>query len=290
MDDVRGLTGARGLGDGPRGRMKKARAEHAALHRAKGAEPHAAAPHSLAHAPDLPRAERAIRDLLDALGLDVDDPALATTPKTASRAFAEVLLAGYRSTPGAALGRGFPVESDAALVATRIPLMFVCPHHLMPAHGEAHVALVPNGRVPGLARIARLIDTLAHRLVLQEDLTAGIVRALAETFDVQAAVAILDARHTCVAVEDYARRGSTFRTRAAVGPRALATSLESEINASLAAPWPTPTSAQRSAPRSSKSRSRSAPTSAETPKPRTSSAPPRRSPSGGSSPRRRSST
>ncbi|MCK6551538.1 GTP cyclohydrolase I, partial [Myxococcota bacterium] len=232
-------------------------------------------------APDLPRAEAAVRELLSALGVDVDDPQLATTPRTVARAFSEVLLSGYHTSTGAALGRGFPVVNDGPLVATRIPLMFVCPHHLMPAHGEVHVALSPRGRVPGLARIAKLADTLAHRLVLQEDLALGIVRALEEHFDVAAAVAIVDASHTCVAVEDYARRGTTFRTRASVGPAALTASLEREIDVTLSASWPTSSSTPPSGPRSSRSGSRSPRTCAETPSAPTSSPPPRRSRSGG---------
>lgn len=240
--------------------------------------------------PDVPRAEAAVRELLAALGVDVDDPQLATTPRTVVRAFSEVLLAGYRTTPAAALGRGFPVVNDGPLVATRIPLMFVCPHHLMPAHGEVHVALLPRGRVPGLARIAKLADALAHRLVLQEDLALGIVRALEAQFDVAAAVAIVDASHTCVAVEDYARRGTTFRTRASVGPAALAASLEREIDVTLRASWSTSSSAQPTAPQASRSRSRSPRDCAETPSAPTSSPRPRRSPSGGSSRRRRSSS
>jgi GTP cyclohydrolase I len=231
---------------------------------------------------DLARAEAAVRELLAALGIDPTDPAFAIAPATASRAYAERLLDGYASTADDALGRGYPVERSDAVIATRIPLLFVCPHHLMPAQGEAHVAFIPRGRVPGFGRIARLCDVLGHRLVLQEDLTHAIVRALRDHLDVEAALAIVEARHLCVALEDFARRNTTFRTRAALGSREAIASLAHEIDASLGTSWPTSSSKPHSSRRSSKSPSRPAPASAATPKKRTTSRPRRRSRSGGS--------
>jgi GTP cyclohydrolase I len=206
--------------------------------------------------PDRTGAEAAIRALITALGLDPDDPALADTPERTAGAYLDLLAAGYRTTPAEALGKGFPVSSSDPVVATRLPVMFLCPHHLMPARGEVHLAFVPKDRVPGLARIARLVDALAHRLVLQEDLGRWIVRALAEHLEVEAAVAIVDARHTCVAIEDFARSDTAFRTRATHGKRKLVASLEAEIDASLASAWATSASEPPTRKRASKSRSR----------------------------------
>src|SRR5687767_11333040 len=84
-------------------------------------------------APNRKRAKAAVRDLLKALGLDPNDPALAETPDRTAGAFLDVLAAGYGTTPAEALGRGFPVSSSDPVVATRLPLMFLCPHHLLPA-------------------------------------------------------------------------------------------------------------------------------------------------------------
>jgi GTP cyclohydrolase IA len=226
---------------------------------------------------DPARAAKALREFLRALGFDAKDPALATTPETAATAFAERLLDGYRMTPGEALGAGFPVKNSGSIVATRIPLMFVCPHHLMPAQGVAHVAFVPRGRVPGLGRIAKLCDTLAHRLILQEDLTGAIAHALADHLDAEAALAIVEARHLCVAIEDPARRDTIFRTRAAVGSEEVIASLASEIDASLASSWPTSASKPPSRTRDSKSQSRRPQQPVATQKKRTTSAPRRRS-------------
>jgi GTP cyclohydrolase IA len=183
------------------------------------------------------RAQEAVRALLEALGLDPKDAALADTPERTASAFLDVLAAGYATTPEKALGRGFPVSSPDPVVAVHLPLMFLCPHHLLPAHGVVHLAFTPKDRVPGLARLARMVDVLAHRLVLQEDLGRRIVEALADHLEVEAAVAIIEARHTCVAVEDFARRDTVFRTSAAHGSKSAVASLKNEIDASLRSAW-----------------------------------------------------
>lgn len=205
---------------------------------------------------DRPRAEAAVRDLLAGLGFDPEDPALATSPARVVEAFVDVLTTGYSQSPEAALGAGFPVEADNPVIARAIPLQFVCPHHLMPARGLAHVGFVPRGRVPGLSRLTRLVDAVSRRLVLQEDIAAGIVEALAAALDVEAAVAVVEARHTCVAVEDFARADTTFVTRAERGPAARIASLDALLFGTVSAPWSTSASEPPAAPPGSKSPSR----------------------------------
>ena len=190
-------------------------------------------------APDRPRAERAIREFLDALGFDVDDPALSTSSARVTEAYTEILTAGYATTPIEALGSGFPVEDPGPVSALSVPILFVCPHHLLPAQGRAHVAFLPRHRVPGLSRVTRLLDVLGRRLVLQEDLTRQVVDALVEGLDVVGAVCVIEARHGCVAVEDFARRDAVFRTRAAVGDAETIASLDAEIGANLDRTWST---------------------------------------------------
>lgn len=221
-------------------------------------------------APDRRKAEAAFRDLLRALGIDPNLPALAQTPARAAEAFLDVLTAGYAETPGQALGQGFPVAAPGPVLVTRIPTLFTCPHHLLPARAQVHLGFWAIDRAPGLSRITRMVDVLSHRLVLQEDLSQGLVDALVEGLGVEAAVAIVEAQHSCVAVEDFARHEVVFRTRAAHGPEALVTSLEQQIGASLAAPW-TSASAPPSESPASRSRSRPLPKSSGTPKQRTNS-------------------
>ena len=186
---------------------------------------------------DRPRVEAAVRELLAGLGFDPDDDALEVTAEKTAEAFDDALTSGYRETPAEALGKGFPVKSDGPVIATDIPLLFVCPHHLMPARGVVHLAFVPKERAPGLARITRLVDTLSRRLVLQEDLTDDLAGALYETLDAKASLVIVEAVHTCVALEDFARRDATFITRASRGRNVA--SLEARIDARVRGSWAT---------------------------------------------------
>lgn len=192
-----------------------------------------------ARAPDRARAERAIHDFLDALGFDPDDPALATSPARVVEAYLDILTRGYETTPEDALGEGFPVPDSGPVSALAVPLQFVCPHHLLPAQGIAHVAFQPGERVPGLSRVTRMIDVLGHRLVLQEDLTRQIAEVLVRGLDATAAVCVIEARHGCVAVEDFARRDTVFMTRAAEGAPDIIASLDAEIGARLNQTWST---------------------------------------------------
>jgi GTP cyclohydrolase I len=197
--------------------------------------------------PDLGRAERAVRELLLALDLDPDDPDLAGTPARVARAWAETLVGGYREDPRAALGDGFANSGPTPVTVTvpRIPFLAVCPHHLLPLIGEAHVAFRPKDRVPGFGRLAKLIDTLAHRLVLQEELTGAIAEALESAIDAAAVVVVLEARHSCVAVTDPARQSVVFRTRADRGPAEITLLLAAELESSLKTGAPELTPAPR---------------------------------------------
>ena len=215
------------------------------------------------------------------MGLDPSHPALRETPRRTAEAFVRVLTGGYDESPADALGGGFPIGGPGSVLALDIPLFFMCPHHLLPAKGRAHVAFLPRARAPGLGRIARLVDVLGRRLVLQEDLTRDIARALVEHGGGTAAGAIVEAQHGCVAVEDFARRDTVFRTRAAVGPARAVASLDAEIGASLAAPWPTSVSARPTESTASRSPSPSAAPRAAPPKKPTASKRSRRSPSAG---------
>ena len=207
-------------------------------------------------APDREAVEQAVSNLLAALGFDPADPALETTPARRAEALIDVLTGGYETTPEDALGRGFPAGGDGPVVATNIPLLFVCPHHLTVARGEAHVAFAPTERVPGLARIARLVDVLGRRLVLQEDLTDDIAEALHAALDAKAAVAIVEATHGCVAIENLACRDTLFTTRASRGPDALVASMVQLIGDTLRASWSTSASEPATDPPESKSPSR----------------------------------
>ena len=167
--------------------------------------------------PDRAAAEQAVRALLQALGFDPEDPALATTPRKTAEAFIEALTCGYDTEPHDVLGEGFPVSDTVPIVATDIPVLFMCPHHLMPARGIGRLAFVAAKSAPGLSRINRLFDVMSRRLVLQEDLTEQIADAFASRLNATSLIVEIEARHTCVALENFAHRDNRFVTRAQRG-------------------------------------------------------------------------
>jgi GTP cyclohydrolase I len=145
--------------------------------------------------------ERAIGDFLRAAGLDPADPNLAQTPQRVTQAWAEEFLAGYGRTAKAALGERFPISqpSDRELVVvTNLHFRSMCPHHLLPYSGRAHVAYVPGSAVVGFGRLAALIDTFSQRLVLQEELARQVARALVQELGSQGAACMLQAEQTCL--------------------------------------------------------------------------------------------
>ncbi len=184
--------------------------------------------------PDRARAAAAFRELLAAFGLESSgDPNLRDTAERCADAWADTLMAGYFVDPDASLGETYPSRADGPVVIVGIPLLSMCPHHLLPMLGHAHVAFVPEGRVPGFGAVPRLIDAYARRLVLQEDLTHDIAVGLARALGVASAACVVEARHSCVAVTAPAQRDAHFRTSASVGPAETGALLLGQIDASL---------------------------------------------------------
>ncbi len=184
-----------------------------------------------ARGPDRRRAARALDELLDALAIDRKDENLEGTPARAAAAWIDVLTEGHHAELSGVLGRLFPSDQDGPLVVSQIPFISTCPHHLLPMKGHAHVALMPSGKVPGFGNVAKLVDVLAHRLILQETLTQSIAHELRRLSGAKAAACVLEAEHLCVAVTDPARQNARFRTAAGSGSKALVERLHREIDA-----------------------------------------------------------
>lgn len=144
--------------------------------------------------------QRAVGDFLRAAGVDLSDPNLAETPRRVADAWADEFLAGYRHTAARALAERFPVSaaSDGELVVvTHLRFRSMCPHHLLPYSGEIHLAYVPGREVVGFGRLSALVDTFAHRLILQEELARQIARALAAELDSRGAACVIEAEQSC---------------------------------------------------------------------------------------------
>jgi GTP cyclohydrolase I len=157
---------------------------------------------------------------LDALGLPPEvrgAPDLDLTPRRVAEAWLEDLVDGYAKDPAEILADPLPSRSRDLVAVTGIDFHSVCPHHLLPSRGVAHVAYVPGGRVVGFGQIVKLVDALAHRLVLQEDLARQIADALVEHVGARGAACHLEAEQLCMTVRGEKRAGARAHAEAYAG-------------------------------------------------------------------------
>jgi GTP cyclohydrolase I len=180
---------------------------------------------------DLPRLERAVRELLVALGEDPDRDGLIDTPRRVARAYHE-LFAGMRDDAGRHLSRQFAHEQAGEdVVALRnIRFTSVCEHHLFPFTGTAHVAYLPApGRVTGLSKLARTVDVFARRPQLQERLTAQIADALVRHLEPRGVAVVVEATHSCLALRGASKPEAQMVTTAFRGLYEADRSLRQEV-------------------------------------------------------------
>ena len=126
--------------------------------------------------------EKAVGDLLSAAGIAMDTPHMGRTTQRVRELWQKRLLGGYELDPREVLGDGFEDRRTDMVVVRGIAVHGVCPHHLVPFRGVAHVAYLPNGKVVGLSKLARIVDTFARRLQVQERMTTQIADALTKKF------------------------------------------------------------------------------------------------------------
>lgn len=165
---------------------------------------------------DLPRIAAAVRDILAAVGEDPDREGLLETPRRVARMYAE-LFEGLRTDPAVHLETVFSERYDEMVVLRDIPFHSMCEHHLMPFEGVAHVAYLPDGKVVGISKLARVIDAYAHRPQVQERLTSQIADLLYDTLAAQGVAVVLKATHTCMTCRGVKKPGSLMVTSALRG-------------------------------------------------------------------------
>ena len=165
---------------------------------------------------DLARVERAVAEILDAVGENAGRDGLAGTPGRVARMYAEI-LAGNLVDPGRHLHVTFAEDHHEMVVVKDIPFESLCEHHLMPFLGKAHVAYVPNGRVVGLSKLARVVEEYARRLQVQERLTSQIADLIMGTLAPQGVGVVLEATHTCMTMRGIRKPGSVMVTSAVRG-------------------------------------------------------------------------
>jgi GTP cyclohydrolase I len=164
--------------------------------------------------------QRAVALFLSSAGLPLRDPSLEGTPKRVADAWANEFLDGYQTTPEEALGELFAAPKDSRgemVVVADLRFHSMCPHHLLPVEGRAHLAYVPSRRLAGFGRLSFLLDCFAHRLILQEELASLTAKALAEVLKSPATACVLEARQSCLRVRGDEQRDAWTHVEAYEG-------------------------------------------------------------------------
>ena len=161
--------------------------------------------------------ERAVADLLRACGIAPDARHMGRTPQRVRELWQRRLLGGYDLDPAAALGDGFDDPRSDMVVIRGIAIHGVCPHHLVPFRGVAHVAYLPGGRLHGFGRIARLVDAIGHRFTYQEWMTRDIAEALLTHGRARGAACVIEAEQLCLLLGEDRRGDERVITQAFTG-------------------------------------------------------------------------
>ncbi|HET9625386.1 MAG TPA: GTP cyclohydrolase I FolE [Kofleriaceae bacterium] len=182
---------------------------------------------------DLARVGRAVREILLAIGEDPDREGLKDTPSRVARAFRD-LTAGQRDDARAHLETVFAEGADDLVVVRDIEVYSLCEHHMLPVTGVAHVAYLPDaGRVVGLSKIARTVDTFARRLQVQERLTRQIADAMMEHLGPRGVSVVVQCEHACMRMRGVGKHGASMLTVAHRGAFADDAGQRAEVMALL---------------------------------------------------------
>lgn len=165
---------------------------------------------------DHERIRHAVREILAAIGEDPDREGLVETPDRVARMYAEV-FAGLHQDPAVHLERMFTQEYDEVVLVRDIEFASFCEHHLLPFVGKVHVGYIPEGRVVGLSKIPRVVETLARRPQLQERLTQELARLLMQKLEARGVAVVIEASHSCMTLRGVKKPGSTMVTSAMLG-------------------------------------------------------------------------
>jgi GTP cyclohydrolase I len=165
---------------------------------------------------DTKRIEKAVREILLAVGENIERDGLKKTPERVARMYAE-LLAGMQEDPKEHLGSIFTENYDEIVLLRDIPFYSICEHHLMPFIGSAHVAYLPSGAILGISKLARIVDCFARRLQAQERLTYQIADFIMNKLKPQGVAVVLEASHSCMTIRGIKKPGSVMVTSALRG-------------------------------------------------------------------------
>jgi GTP cyclohydrolase I len=167
---------------------------------------------------DEPRIERAVREILLAIGEDPDRDGLVATPTRVARMYAEI-FSGLGQDPGEHLSVVFEADHDEMVMVKDIPVYSVCEHHLVPWFGHAHIAYIPNddGRITGLSKLTRLVDGYSRRPQVQERLTTQVADRLEAVLVPRGVLVVVEAEHLCMSMRGVRKPGTVTITSAVRG-------------------------------------------------------------------------
>ncbi len=177
---------------------------------------------------DRGRIERAVREILAAIGEDPDREGLRGTPERVARMYAE-LFAGLHDDPRRHLKRFFTEKCDEVVLVRDISFNSMCEHHMLPFMGKAHVAYLPGGRLVGLSKLARVVEGVARRPQVQERMTEEIADLLVEELHAKGVAVVIEAIHTCMTIRGIRKPGSLCVTSAMKGVFRTGSSTRAEL-------------------------------------------------------------
>jgi GTP cyclohydrolase I len=165
---------------------------------------------------DQPRLEAAVREILMAVGEDPDREGLRDTPARVARMYIE-LFSGLNEDPRQLLKKTFTQKYDEMVLVKDIGFESLCEHHLLPFIGKAHIAYLPNGKIVGLSKLARVVEVLARRPQVQERMTVELADLLMQELDARGVGVVLEASHTCMTIRGIRKTHSSATTSAMRG-------------------------------------------------------------------------
>ncbi len=165
---------------------------------------------------DTEKIEKAVKNILLAVGEDTKREGLQRTPERVARMYEE-LLGGMNEDPTVHLSSVFTENYEEIVLLRDIPFYSICEHHLMPFIGSAHIAYLPSGMILGVSKLARIVDCFARRLQTQERLTSQIADLIMDRLKPQGVTVVLEASHSCMTIRGIKKPGSVMVTSALRG-------------------------------------------------------------------------
>jgi GTP cyclohydrolase IA len=165
---------------------------------------------------DQPRIEKAVREILAAIGEDPDREGLRDTPGRVARMYAE-MFRGLHEDPREVLQKFFTEKYDEVVLVRDIEFHSMCEHHMLPFMGKAHIGYMPSGKVIGLSKLARVVEVVARRPQVQERMTETIADLVMQELSAKGVAVVIEATHTCMTIRGVRKPGSMCVTSAMKG-------------------------------------------------------------------------